>query len=93
MECDKQCHFWAWQVDVISLPQDVLLLAYNDDTETFRSTLALASSVDGGHAWSQRAVLEADSRGSFHYPSILVLSSQVRMSRANSKGCALSFVA
>ncbi|KAK9909563.1 hypothetical protein WJX75_004152 [Coccomyxa subellipsoidea] len=34
------------KVDVISLPQDVLLLAYNDDTETFRSTLALASSVD-----------------------------------------------
>lgn len=66
------------QVDVVLLPEDVLLVAYNDNAESLRDTLALASSGDGGHTWVQRALLETNPFGSFHYPTLLYDSVQVR---------------
>ncbi|CAL8467786.1 g7324 [Coccomyxa elongata] len=64
------------KVDVVLLPEDVLLVAYNDNAESSRDTLALASSGDGGHTWVQRALLETNPSGSFHYPTLLYDSSQ-----------------
>lgn len=57
------------QVDLAALPLGVLLLAYNDLVMD-RSRLSLATSVDGGESWRRVVVLEADARGSFHYPTI-----------------------
>ena len=59
------------QIDVLALPHKVLLLAYNDDSEASRSTLLLAISTNEGESWHNAAVLEADPRGSFHYPTLL----------------------
>ena len=59
------------QVDILALPHNTLLLAYNDDSEASRSTLLLAMSTNEGHSWHDIAVLEADPRGSFHYPTLL----------------------
>lgn len=59
------------QVDLLALPHNTLLLAYNDDSEASRSTLLLAISTNDGESWHNAAVLEADPRGSFHYPTLL----------------------
>lgn len=64
------------QVDLAALPGGVLLLAYNDQIED-RSRLALATSLDAGASWCRVALLEDDSRGSFHYPTIQHLPEQV----------------
>lgn len=58
------------QVDLLALQPDILLLAYNDDSVASRSTLLLAMSTDEGSSWHDIAVLEADPRGSFHYPTL-----------------------
>ena len=63
-------------MDLAALPSGVLLLAYND-LQTDRSRLSLATSVDGGESWCRAVVLEADARGSFHYPTIHYLPKQV----------------
>lgn len=65
------------QIDVISIPSGHLVMAYNDDGESSRNTLALAVSSDGGQEWRRACVLESDSRGSFHYPTLLHLPEQV----------------
>ena len=65
------------QVDLLALQPGVLLLAYNDDSEASRSTLVLAMSVNEGRSWRAVAVLEANPRGSFHYPTFMHQEQQV----------------
>ncbi len=67
------------QVDVLALHHNTLLLAYNDDSEASRSTLLLAMSTNEGRSWHDIAVLEADPRGSFHYPTLLYHEEQARL--------------
>ena len=72
----KELHCCLLQVDLAALPQGLLLLAYND-LLTDRSRLSLATSANGGESWHRVVVLEADARGSFHYPTIHYLPKQV----------------
>ena len=65
------------QVDLLALQPGVLLLAYNDDSEASRSTLVLALSVNEGRSWHDVVVLEANPRGSFHYPTLMYQEQQV----------------
>ncbi len=67
------------QVDMLALQHNTLLLAYNDDSEASRSTLVLAMSRNEGHSWHNIGVLEADPRGSFHYPTLLYHEEQARL--------------
>ena len=64
---------------MLALQHNTLLLAYNDDSEASRSTLLLAVSTNEGHSWHDVAVLEADPRGSFHYPTLLYHEEQARL--------------
>ena len=64
-------------MDLLALQPGILLLAYNDDSEASKGTLVLALSTDEGRSWHDVAVLEADPRGSFHYPTLLYQKEQV----------------
>eukprot|EP00884_Botryococcus_braunii_P015691 jgi/Botrbrau1/2805/Bobra.0125s0016.1 len=56
------------KVALVSLADDVLLLAFND-ARSARSPLTLATSADGGATWQRLVILEAAPAGSFHYPT------------------------
>ena len=58
------------QMDVIAIPNNTLVVAY-DDSPNKRSPLRLATSTDGGLTWVKAAVIENDPEGSFHYPALL----------------------
>lgn len=58
------------QMDVIAIPNNTLVVAYNDSPNK-RSPLRLATSTDGGLTWVKAAVIENDPEGSFHYPALL----------------------
>ncbi len=60
-----------------NLPNNTLLTAYND-SPTRRTPLALATSTNGGKAWTRVAVVEDAPDGSFHYPNVLYLPQSVR---------------
>ena len=64
-------------MDLLALEPGILLLAYNDDSESSRSTLVLAMSTDDGSSWDDVAILEADPAGSFHYPTLMYQEEQV----------------
>ena len=57
-------------MDVIAIPNNTLVVAYNDSPNK-RSPLRLATSMDGGLTWVKAAVIENDPEGSFHYPALL----------------------
>ena len=57
-------------MDVIAIPNNTLVVAYNDSPNK-RSPLRLATSTDGGLTWVKAAVIENDPEGSFHYPALL----------------------
>ena len=61
--------FWL-QLDAIALPNNTLVVAYNDSPNK-RSPLRLATSTDGGLTWTKGALIEDDPEGSFHYPALL----------------------
>ena len=63
------------QVDLIALDDRVFVAAFNNATGS-RSFLTLAASCDG-HQWQRVAVLEDDPVGSFSYPTLQDLPSQV----------------
>ena len=58
------------QMDIISLPNNTLVAAFNDSPNK-RTPLRLATSVDGGVTWIRQALIEDDPVGSFHYPALL----------------------
>ncbi len=61
--------FWL-QLDAIAIPNNMLVVAYNDSPNK-RSPLRLATSTDGGLTWTKGALIEDDPEGSFHYPALL----------------------
>ena len=64
-------------MDVIAIPNNTLVVAYNDSPNK-RSPLRLATSTDGGLTWVKAAVIENDPEGSFHYPALLYDAQKVR---------------
>ena len=58
------------QMDIISLPNNTLVAAFNDSPSK-RTPLRLATSTDGGRTWIRNALIEDDPEGSFHYPALL----------------------
>ena len=58
------------QMDIISLPNNTLVAAFNDSPDK-RTPLRLATSTDGGVTWTRQALIENDPVGSFHYPALL----------------------
>ncbi|BDA41433.1 hypothetical protein COCOBI_02-2130 [Coccomyxa sp. Obi] len=58
------------RMDVIALPDNMLVIAYNDSPNR-RSPLRLAVSRDGGRNWTRAALIEDEPDGSFHYPALL----------------------
>lgn len=64
-------------MDVLALPNNTLLMVYND-SPTKRTPLVLGMSHSGGANWTRVAVLEDDPVGSFHYPALLYDSVRVR---------------
>ncbi|EIE25189.1 neuraminidase [Coccomyxa subellipsoidea C-169] len=58
------------RMDVIALPDNVLVTAFNDSPNR-RSPLRLAISRDGGRNWTRSALIEDEPDGSFHYPALL----------------------
>ena len=58
------------QLDAIAVPNNTLIVAYNDSPNK-RSPLRLATSKDGGLTWTKGALIEDDPEGSFHYPALL----------------------
>lgn len=58
------------QMDVISLPNNTLVAAFNDSPDK-RTPLRLATSTNGGVTWTRQALIEDDPVGSFHYPALL----------------------
>ena len=58
------------QMDVISVPNNTLVVAYNDSPNK-RSPLRLSVSTDGGLTWTRSALIEDDPEGSFHYPALM----------------------
>jgi hypothetical protein len=64
-------------MDVLSLPNNTLVMAYND-SPIRRSPLALAVSTDGGRSWKRAAVIENEPDGSFHYPALIYEAKKVR---------------
>ena len=64
-------------MDVLALPNNTLLMVYND-SPTKRTPLVLGVSHSGGANWTRVAVLEDDPVGSFHYPALLYDSVRVR---------------
>ncbi|CAL5221936.1 g4211 [Coccomyxa viridis] len=58
------------RLDAIALPNNTLVVAYNDSPSK-RSPLRLATSTDGGLTWTKGALIEDDPEGSFHYPALL----------------------
>ncbi len=64
------------QLDVIALPDNTLVAAYDDSTLK-RSPLRLATSTNGGLTWSRAALIEDDPEGSFHYPALLYDAKEV----------------
>ncbi|CAL8461845.1 g1376 [Coccomyxa elongata] len=58
------------RMDVIALPDNMLVIAYNDSPNR-RSPLRLAVSRDGGRNWTHAALIEDEPDGSFHYPALL----------------------
>ena len=62
---------WVWlQMDAIAVPNNTLVVAYNDSPSK-RSPLRLGTSTDGGLTWTKGALIEDDPEGSFHYPALL----------------------
>lgn len=64
-------------MDVVALPDNMLVIAYNDSPNR-RSPLRLAVSRDGGRNWTRSALIEDEPDGSFHYPALLYDKKQVR---------------
>ena len=60
--------FWV-QMDAIAVPNNTLVVAYNDSPNK-RSPLRLGTSTDGGLTWTKGALIEDDPEGSFHYPAL-----------------------
>lgn len=63
-------------MDVVALPNNVLVTAYNDSPNR-RSPLCLAVSTDGGRNWTRSALIEDEPDGSFHYPALLYDAKEV----------------
>ena len=57
-------------MDIISLPNNTLVAAFNDSPDK-RTPLRLATSANGGVTWTRQALIEDDPVGSFHYPALL----------------------
>ncbi len=57
-------------MDIISLPNNTLVAAFNDSPDK-RTPLRLAISMDGGVTWTRQALIEDNPVGSFHYPALL----------------------
>jgi hypothetical protein len=64
------------QMDVIALPDNMLVIAFNDSPNR-RSPLRLAVSRDGGLNWTRSALIEDEPDGSFHYPALMYDAVQV----------------
>ena len=65
-----ECPGVALQMDIVSLPNNTLVAAFNDSPDK-RTPLRLATSTDGGVIWTRQALIEDDPVGSFHYPALL----------------------
>ena len=57
-------------VEMITLKNGHVVLAFNDGKERERTPLNLALSLDGGKTWSYNRILESG-QGSFSYPSLV----------------------
>ena len=79
-ERSNECHCDV-QLDVIALPNNTLVVAY-DDSIAKRSPLRLATSTDGGLSWTRAALIEDDPEGSFHYPALVYDAKKVRAALA-----------
>ena len=76
-------------MDILALPNDTLVAAYND-SPTRRTPLVLAISQSGGQNWTRVATIEDDPVGSFHYPALLYDRVKVRSTRMHACDTAVS---
>lgn len=68
--------FVCKQVDSLTLPNGLILLAFNDAAMA-RTPLSLAASTNGGATWQRLLILESDPHGSFSYPTLFHLERTV----------------